>query len=110
MFRVLLIFVLLASTSAVSQENYPSKPIRWIVPYAAGGFADIRARKMGVDLAKTSRAARGHREPGGRRRRGRHRGTVAKAAPDGYTMGIDENPRGLSVNVSLMKGGAPRPS
>ena len=101
MFRMLLIFVLLASTSAISQENYPSKPIRWIVPYAAGGFADIRARKIGVDLARAlgqpvvieNRAGAGGVV-----------GTdaVAKAAPDGYTIGMG-NLAALAVNVSLMK-------
>ena len=77
------------------------KPIRWIVPYAAGGFADIRARRIGIDLAKTlgqpvvieNRAGAGGVV-----------GTdaVAKAAPDGYTIGMG-NLAALAVNVSLMK-------
>ena len=99
--KILFIFILLASSSANSQENYPAKPIRWIVPYAPGGFADIRARKMGVDLAKAlgqpvvieNRAGAG--------------GTigtdaVAKAPADGYTIGSG-NLASMSVNVSLMK-------
>ena len=99
--KILFIFILLASSPAISQENYPAKPIRWIVPYAPGGFADIRARKMGVDLAKAlgqpvvieNRAGAG--------------GTVgtdavAKAPADGYTIGSG-NLASMSVNVSLMK-------
>ena len=71
------------------------------MPYAAGGFADIRARKIGVDLAKAlgqpvvieNRAGAGGVV-----------GTdaVAKAAPDGYTIGMG-NLAALAVNVSLMK-------
>jgi tripartite-type tricarboxylate transporter receptor subunit TctC len=71
------------------------------VPYAAGGFADIRARKMGVELAKAlgqpvvveNRAGAGGVV-----------GTdaVAKAAPDGYTIGMG-NLAALSVNPSLVK-------
>lgn len=96
----ILIFLVLAGISQ-AQERYPSKPVRWIVPYAPGGFADIRARKMGVDLAKAlgqpvvveNRAGAG--------------GTVgtdavAKAPPDGTTIGSG-NLASLSVNVSLMK-------
>src|SRR6185369_16635674 len=86
---------------AFSQDKWPVKPIRWIAPYAAGGFADIRARKLGIDLAKNlgqpvvieNRAGAGGVV-----------GTdaVAKAAPDGYTIGMG-NLAALAVNVSLMK-------
>jgi tripartite-type tricarboxylate transporter receptor subunit TctC len=98
---VLLSLLFALSGSAFAQERWPSKPIRWIVPYAAGGFADLRARKLAVDLAKNlgqtvyieNRAGAG--------------GVVgtdalAKAAPDGYTIGMG-NLAALSVNVSLMK-------
>jgi tripartite-type tricarboxylate transporter receptor subunit TctC len=89
------------SGPVLSQGNWPAKPVRWIVPYAAGGFADIRARRLGVDLAKVlgqpvvieNRAGAGGVV-----------GTdaVAKAAPDGYTIGMG-NLAALAVNVSLMK-------
>jgi tripartite-type tricarboxylate transporter receptor subunit TctC len=100
MVRVLLLMLFFTST-VKAQESYPSKPVRWIVPYAPGGFADIRARKMGIDLAKAlgqpvvieNRAGAG--------------GTVgtdavAKASADGYTIGSG-NLASMSVNVSLMK-------
>jgi tripartite-type tricarboxylate transporter receptor subunit TctC len=100
MVRVLLLMLFFTST-VKAQDSYPSKPVRWIVPYAPGGFADIRARKMGVDLAKAlgqpvvieNRAGAG--------------GTVgtdavAKAPADGYTIGSG-NLASMSVNVSLMK-------
>jgi tripartite-type tricarboxylate transporter receptor subunit TctC len=92
---------LLGAGAASGQQTWPSKPIHFIVPYAAGGFADIRARKIGVELAKAlgqpivieNRAGAGG-----------VLGTdvVAKATPDGYTMGMG-NLAPLAVNVSLMK-------
>ena len=98
---LLLAAAALLPLSAHAQDRWPSKPIRWIAPYAAGGFADIRARKLAVDLAKNlgqpvyveNRAGAGGVV-----------GTdaVAKAPPDGYTIGMG-NLAALSVNVSLMK-------
>ena len=83
----LLMFLLVFARPVMSQDQWPSKPVRWIIPYAAGGFSDIRARKIGVDLARLlgqpvvveNRAGAGGVV-----------GTdaVAKAAPDGYTFGI----------------------
>jgi tripartite-type tricarboxylate transporter receptor subunit TctC len=100
-FPVVLSIILLISAPALAQDAWPGKPIKWIVPYAAGGFADIRARKLAVDLARNlgqpvyveNRAGAGGVI-----------GTdaVAKAAPDGYTIGMG-NLAALSVNVSLMK-------
>ena len=38
---------LLAASGAMAQaQTYPSKPIRWIVPYAAGGGSDFLARSI----------------------------------------------------------------
>jgi tripartite-type tricarboxylate transporter receptor subunit TctC len=48
----ILVFALLGAGAASGQQAWPSKPVHWIVPYAAGGFADIRARKIDVKLAK----------------------------------------------------------
>jgi tripartite-type tricarboxylate transporter receptor subunit TctC len=71
--------------TAQGQSAYPNKPIRMIVPFAAGGGADIVARALGQKLAEA------YREPVVVDNRGG--GTtiaptdaVAKAAPDGYTL------------------------
>ena len=102
MLRTLLLFLLLGLFTPVSfAQQWPAKPVRWVVPYAAGGFADIRARRIGIDLAK----ALG--QPvviENRTGAGGVIGTdaVAKAAPDGYTIGMG-NLAALAVNVSLMK-------
>ena len=43
---------LLACTTAFAQPAYPSKPIRIIVPYVAGGAADITARVVGQKMSE----------------------------------------------------------
>ena len=35
-----------------SAQTYPSRPINWIVPWAAGGSADFSARLIGAELGK----------------------------------------------------------
>jgi tripartite-type tricarboxylate transporter receptor subunit TctC len=101
MTRFLLLVLFCCTGAAKAQESYPSKPVRWIVPYAAGGFADIRARKLGQDLSKNLG------QPvviENRTGAGGVIGTdaVAKAPADGYTIGMG-NLAALAVNVSLMK-------
>jgi tripartite-type tricarboxylate transporter receptor subunit TctC len=76
--------VLLASTSACSQA-YPTKPIRMVVPFAAGGPSDLVARVVGQKLTESWGHAIVIDNRGGA---GGNIGTslVAKAAPDGYTL------------------------
>jgi len=47
----LLIAVLGASTSAVA-DDYPARPIKWVVGYPAGGTTDILARLIGQWLSE----------------------------------------------------------
>jgi tripartite-type tricarboxylate transporter receptor subunit TctC len=95
------LLTLLCAGPISGQQAWPSKPIHLVVPYAAGGFADIRARMIGVELAKTlGQPVVIENKPGA----GGVLGTdaVAKAAPDGYTIGMG-NLAPLAVNASLMK-------
>ena len=76
-----------ASSAAMAQATYPSKPIRLIVPFAAGGTTDIVARVISEPLAKVlgQPVVVENRAGGG--------GTVgaaetARAQPDGYVLGV----------------------
>jgi tripartite-type tricarboxylate transporter receptor subunit TctC len=88
MHRLALALILAAATlhaPARAQPGYPDKPIRMIVPYAAGGAADITARIVGQKMAE------GLGVPVVVDNRGGANGNigtdaVAKAAPDGYTV------------------------
>ena len=98
----LLLIVLTASLLAApaAAQNYPTKPIRVIVPYAAGGNTDITARAVGTKLT----AALGqHIVVENRPGAGTNIGTelVVRAPADGYTllMGGAAN----AVNMSLFK-------
>lgn len=86
---------------ARAQDKYPSKLITWVCPYAAGGGADTRSRQV----AKLMQAILGQtiivdNKAGG----GGNIGTaiIAKAAPDGYTIGMG-NFAPLAVNHALFK-------
>ena len=90
----------LASTPALAQA-WPAKTITWVIPYAPGGFADMRARRIGEHLGRALGQTIVIDNKAGA---GGVVGTqlVAKAAPDGYTIGMG-NLAPLAVNVSLMK-------
>ena len=45
--RVALALGAILSVSVPAQAQYPTKPIRFIVPFAAGGTSDILARAIG---------------------------------------------------------------
>ena len=44
--------LLVAALPASAQDNYPSKPIKWIVPYPPGGIPDRLARAYAIRLAQ----------------------------------------------------------
>ena len=53
--RILLLALcaaLLATPAAFAQQNYPQKPIRYVVPFPAGGIADVFARIIGGRLTE----------------------------------------------------------
>jgi len=67
-------------------DNYPSRPISLVVPWNAGGSADLIARKLADILGKSSISIVVENVPGATSIIGLTR--VANAAPDGYTVGI----------------------
>ena len=43
----------LAAGTIANAEPFPTRPVRILVPYAAGGAVDVLARTLGQSLAKT---------------------------------------------------------
>ncbi|MBI2295552.1 MAG: tripartite tricarboxylate transporter substrate binding protein [Betaproteobacteria bacterium] len=96
--RIVLAAFVLGCTGAAAQ-TYPAKPIRIIVPFGAGGPADIYARFLGQRLQEPlGQAFVVETRPGA----GSIIGTeiVARSAPDGYTLLMMSNTH--TVNESLV--------
>jgi tripartite-type tricarboxylate transporter receptor subunit TctC len=49
----LIAFTLVSGLAFAQQSNYPSRPVRVIVPYAPGGGADVIARVISQKLSET---------------------------------------------------------
>ena len=52
MTRLLLLAAALLTCTAALAQNFPTRPIRIVVPFAAGGPADITARNIGPRLTE----------------------------------------------------------
>ena len=94
------IAMLIGANAAQAQDNWPSRPIRIIVPYPAGGIVDMVARavteQVGRDLKATVIV---EARPGGNSNIGT--AAVARSDPDGYTW-LVSGPAAL-VNPGLYK-------
>ena len=76
---------LCALPHAQAQNTYPNKPIRMVVPFAAGGATDVLARVLGAeDGGRLAQPVIVDNKPGAAGIIGTD--AVAKAAPDGYTI------------------------
>lgn len=100
MFRIFIILAALMawSASAFAQQGFPSKPVRLLIPYAAGGAVDILGRTLGDELSKR------WGQPVIIENRTGAGGTIAsqalvKSDPDGYTLIIVAS--GHSMNPYL---------
>jgi tripartite-type tricarboxylate transporter receptor subunit TctC len=81
-----------------AQSAYPQRPITLIVPFAAGGIADLTARSVGEALARTLGQAIvvDNRPSAGSIVAST---AVARAAPDGYTLLLMSNSNALSTSL-----------
>ena len=85
--------------SAIAQ-NYPTKPIRIIVPYAPGGSTDVVMRILAPRMMESlGQQVVVENRPGGSSTIGLD--AAAKSAPDGYTLGVPNLTFG--ANPSLIK-------
>lgn len=90
----------LASPWVAAQEKWPSRPIRIVVPFGAGGVADLTARAVGEKLGQQLKqpVVIDNRPGAG----GIAAGTlVAQAQPDGYTLLLMSN--GTAVSEGLFR-------
>ncbi len=97
--RILSVAVLAGFPGALlAQQNYPTKPIRWITPYPPGGSTTALSRLVGDKLGEVfGQNVIIDNRPGGNTMIGAD--AVAKAAPDGYTLLLGGN---TQVILSLL--------
>jgi len=98
--KKLLLLSLLFCTSVFGQ-NYPSKPVRLIVPFAPGGATDVIGRLTALKLSDAlGQQFTVDNRPGANGNIGTE--MAVKAAPDGYTLVMSYDGT-LSINPSVYK-------
>jgi tripartite-type tricarboxylate transporter receptor subunit TctC len=89
-----------ASPAARAQANYPNRPVRIVVPFAAGGVADTTARIIAEKLSESlSQRFFVENQPGAGGIAAAR--SVMSAAPDGHTLIMVTN--GTAISVSVFK-------
>jgi tripartite-type tricarboxylate transporter receptor subunit TctC len=87
--------------SAAGAQTWPTRPIRLVAPFPAGGLVDVLARAAGEELSKTlGQAIIIENKPGAGGNIGAD--LVAKAEPDGYTL-LMTSPGIQSINQFVYK-------
>lgn len=91
----------LVAPLAVQAQSWPSKPVRWLVPYAAGGGSDFLARTIGQQLTtQIGQPVLVDNKPGGNTAIAA--ADVVRSAPDGNTVLSADNGT-LVFNPALYK-------
>ena len=97
--RALFLFLALCCGVAQAQSDYPSKPVRLVVSFAAGGISDVLARALAIPLSRQlGQQVIVENKPGA--------GTtiagdfIARSAPDGYTIWLQDVTT-HAINVAL---------
>ena len=98
---LLLLLAIPAVPSIALAQAWPSKPIKWVVPFAPGGTTDILARTVGEKLgAALGQPVIVENRPGAGGGVGAD--FVAKSPPDGYTL-VGGTISTHAINASLYK-------
>ena len=95
---VLIVVGAATGTGAMSQQAYPNKPLKIVVPFGAGGVADLTARTVAQKLGENmGQSIVIENKPGA----GGVVATdaVAKSAPDGYTLLLMSNATAVSAGL-----------
>jgi tripartite-type tricarboxylate transporter receptor subunit TctC len=93
--------------TAACAEEWPSRPIRFIVPFPAGGSTDIAARLVGSYISKSlGQQIFVENRSGANGNIGME--AAAKSAPDGYTFlvtgeSVDSNPHVYKMTIDALK-------
>ena len=97
--RAIAAVLLLACTSAWGQGDYPNKPVRMVVSFAAGGISDVLARAIAIPLSRQlgQQVIVDNRPGAGTTIAADH---IARAAPDGYTIWLQDITT-HAINVAL---------
>src|SRR5688500_14218647 len=87
--KAVLAALLLVCTQAFAQADYPNKPVRLVVSFAAGGISDVRARALAIPLGRQlGQQVIVENKPGA--------GTtiaadyITRVPPDGYTIWLQD--------------------
>jgi len=97
--RFLAILSFLVFAGAALAQDYPSKPVHFIVPYAPGGSSDVLARTLGQKLGDSmGQSFVVDNRPGA----GSMVGTevLAKSAPDGYSIILSDMPHSIVPSLN----------
>jgi tripartite-type tricarboxylate transporter receptor subunit TctC len=88
--RALALLLLLTAAQPASAQDYPNRPIRWIIPWAAGGGSDTLARMIAPEMSKRlGQPIVIENKPGAAGAIAA--AEVARSAPDGYTIFSADN-------------------
>ena len=89
---------LAATSAALAQDNYPSRSIRWIVPYVAGTSPDSTVRIVAEAMSEMLKQnIVVENKPGAAGNLGAQ--AAARSAPDGYTWVYSATPMAMSMRI-----------
>ena len=101
------LIVLLATSLTAAAQDWPARPVHFIVPFPAGGSTDVAARVVGEHLSRAfGQQVVVENKSGANGNLGVE--SVAKSAPDGYTIlvatdSVSSNPHVYKTNIDPLK-------